>query len=281
MTSLHMNHAMRRCQRYAISSFALVVIALSPAYATQVTSGVSFAQVSFTGANGPEKYSHYGQVSIDYTMLYGGGYINIERYENGTATGWIVKNLPVVRGSVLSGFSTIFDLGTSGYQLSLSAYVNFSSTPLANDSSLKNQAPLTYELGQAEYPPADPKGPMYDVYFVKEKCDVDYTINNEDPIKDIPIKDGMFDKCFKNKLGKTIEQIYMFPNMEPDKIPKLKKEPFWGRTAVYDNKNLIFSTTKDEGTGIADNDTFRIIIKNFKPATNFSLIAAVPKTADF
>jgi len=51
-------------------------------------------------------------VSIDYTMLYGEGYINIERYENGKAAGWVVKNLPVISGVILSGFSTV--LGNPG-----------------------------------------------------------------------------------------------------------------------------------------------------------------------
>jgi hypothetical protein len=63
-------------------------VALSPVYANQPTSGVSFAQISFTGAQLPEEYSHYVQVSIDYATLYGDGYINVERYENGKAAGW-------------------------------------------------------------------------------------------------------------------------------------------------------------------------------------------------
>ena len=78
-----------------------LVITLSPAYASQVTSGVSFAQVSFTGSNPPEMYSHYGQISVDFNMLYGEGYINVERYANGKAAGWVVKNLPVISGSIL------------------------------------------------------------------------------------------------------------------------------------------------------------------------------------
>lgn len=139
-------------QRFTVLIIALLVIALSPVYAEQPTSGISFAQISFTNPEAPQKYSHYGQVSVDYSMLYGEGYVNVERYENGRAAGWVVKNLPVISGSVLPGFSTMFDLGAPGYQSSFTGYVVFSTKPLADDSSLKNQTPLTYKLGQAEYP---------------------------------------------------------------------------------------------------------------------------------
>ena len=133
----------------------LVLVLACPSHATQVTSGVSFAQISFTGSNPPEKYSHYGQISVDFNMLYGEGYINVERYENGKPAGWVVKNLPVISGSVLAGYSTTFDLGASGYQSTFSAYVDYSPTLLANDSSLKGQPAATYRLGQAEYPLID------------------------------------------------------------------------------------------------------------------------------
>ncbi len=156
MKTTKVNYAANIWQRYAVLIVTLLIIAFSPAYAEQLTSGVSFAQVSFTGSNPPEKYSHYGQISVDYTMLYGEGYVNVERYENGKAAGWVVKNLPVVSGSVLAGFSTTFDLGASGYQSSFTAYVDYSTTPLADDSSLKDGAPLTFALGQAEYPLSAP-----------------------------------------------------------------------------------------------------------------------------
>ena len=143
-------------QRNAVFVIALLVIALSPAYAEQPTSGISFSQISFTDPAAPQRYSHYGQVSMDYTLLYGDGYINVERYDSGKAAGWVVQNIPVISGSILPGFSTMFDLGASGYQSSFTAYVDFSPTPLANDSSLRNQAPLTYQLAQAEYPLSAP-----------------------------------------------------------------------------------------------------------------------------
>lgn len=161
-------------QRYAVLMVALLMIALSPAYAEQLTSGVSFAQISFTVSNPPEKYSHYGEISIDYTMLYGEGYINVERYENGQAAGWVVKNLPVVNGSILSGFSTMFDLGATGYRRSLVAYVNFSTAQLGDDSSLRNQTPLVYALGQAELqllPPAANNN-VFSVQLSSQACQV-------------------------------------------------------------------------------------------------------------
>ena len=46
----------------------------------------------------------------------------------------------------------MFDLGGAGDRSSLSAYVDFSSTPLADDSSLRHGGAITYQLGQAEYP---------------------------------------------------------------------------------------------------------------------------------
>ena len=156
MKTTKIDHGAYAWQRCSVLIVALLIIALSPAYAGQVTSGVSFAQVSFTASNSPEMYSHYGQVSIDYTALYGEGYVNVERYQDGEAAGWVVKNLPVINGSVLSGFSTMFDLGASGYQSSVSAYVEYSSAPLADDNSLKNQTPVNYPLGQAEYPVLPP-----------------------------------------------------------------------------------------------------------------------------
>lgn len=139
-------------QRYTLLLVTLLILGVSAAYGEQLTSGVTFAQVSFTAHNPPEKYSQYGQISVDYTVLRGVGYLNVERYENGIAVGWIVRNIPVIDGSVLSGFSTIFDLGNAGYRSSLSAYVDFSPAPLENDSSLRQGAPVSYQLGQAEYP---------------------------------------------------------------------------------------------------------------------------------
>ncbi len=136
----------------ALFVVALVMVMLRFAYAEQPTSGISFAQISFTSPEAPQKYSRYGQISIDYTMLYGDGYINVERYNNGQAAGWVVRNLPVTSRSLVPGYSTTFDLGASGYQQTLGAYVDFSPSPMAADSSLINQTPVTYKLGQAEYP---------------------------------------------------------------------------------------------------------------------------------
>ncbi len=175
MKTANINYANNVWHRYAVCILAFLVLALSPAYGSQVTSGVSFAQVSFTASNPPEMYSHYGQISVDFTMLYGEGYINVERYENGKAAGWVVKNLPVVSGSVLPEFSTMFDLGASGYQSTFSAYVDFSPTALANDSSLKGQAAVSYQLGQAEYSVPAPAAPSdknlyFDTANFNEEC---------------------------------------------------------------------------------------------------------------
>ncbi|MGO9516786.1 MAG: hypothetical protein ACLPND_07065 [Candidatus Korobacteraceae bacterium] len=195
---------------------------MSPAYGAQVTSGVSFAQVSFTATNPPDKYSHYGQISVDFTMLYGEGYINVERYQNGQPAGWVVKNLPVISGSVLPGFSTTLDLGLSGYQSSFSAHVDFSPSQLDDDSSLKANVPTMYLLGQAEIaalPPADDNrttnlvgeaGLVADdrttIYIRDKECPSPETLKvnpaNNDPVTNGPYKPLISPaddvRCFKN-----------------------------------------------------------------------------------
>ena len=203
MKTTKMSYVASLWQRYAVCILALLFIALSPAYASQPTAGVSFAQISFTDAKAPQKYSHYGQVSIDYTMLYGEGYINVERYENGKAADWVVKNLPVISGSVLPGYSTMFDLGASGYQSSFSAYVDFSATPLVDDTPLKGKAPVTYRLAKAEYPlqAPDPLPQLYRVKLLKDECqDTDFLITFNDLQPQTYTTEGIADTiCIDNE----------------------------------------------------------------------------------
>ncbi len=138
-------------KRYATGVILLAALALTPLYAVQQSSGVSFAQVNFTYADAPQPYSQYGQVSLDYSVLTSGGYINVERYNaDGTPAGWVVQNMPVLSAYGLPGLSSMFDLGSSGYQTSFSAYVDFSSTPLVDDSSLNHQLPTVYQLAQVQ-----------------------------------------------------------------------------------------------------------------------------------
>jgi hypothetical protein len=155
-------------QKYAILVLSLLVAALSPVYAIQPTSGASFAQISFTGAKAQQEYSPYGQVSIDYAMLYGGGYINVERYENGKAAGWVVQNLPVVNSAGQPAAATRFELGGSGRQYSFAAYVDFSPARLPDDSSLKRQVPLTYLLSQIVLPADNNPNAFEDVVCHKD-----------------------------------------------------------------------------------------------------------------
>lgn len=134
-----------------VTLLATIVMALALSAAaqemTQPTSGVTFAQVSFTD----QMYSHYGQLFIDPSTLYGDGYVNAERYENGQADGWAIRNMRVESGTERLAFSSLFDLGSTDYQGSISAYVAFSPNPLADDSSLRGQTPLTYLLRQAHH----------------------------------------------------------------------------------------------------------------------------------
>jgi hypothetical protein len=138
-------------KQWAACVVAMVTLALTPLYGVQQSSGVSFAQVSFAYTDAPEPNSQYGQASLDYSVLTSSGYINIERYNSdGTPAGWVVQNMPVLAGYGLPGLSTMFDLGSPGYQTSLSAYADFSATPLTDDSTLRNQTPTVYPLGQVQ-----------------------------------------------------------------------------------------------------------------------------------
>jgi hypothetical protein len=117
----------------------LVLTLLSTISAAEITSGVSFSQVDFTFVNAPEVNSEYGLAVVNYNQFATSGYINIE-----TAAGWVVQNLPVFHGSGLPGLSVMFDLGFSGTQTApFLADVDFSQTPLANNSSL-TAPPSTY-----------------------------------------------------------------------------------------------------------------------------------------
>jgi len=87
-------------------------------------------------------------------MFYGSGYINVERYENGQAVAWAVRNLAVGNAPSPAEVSALFDLGAADRQYSFSAYVDFSPAPLPDDSSLKGRVPMVYLLAQIA-PPAD------------------------------------------------------------------------------------------------------------------------------
>ena len=286
-----MSYGVNLRQRYAACVLVLLLFALSPAYASQLTSGVSFAQVSFTDASAPQQYSQYGQVFIDYTMLYGEGYINIERYNNGKAAGWVVRNLPVINGSVLSGYSTMFDLGASGYESSLDAYVDFSPAPLADDSSLRNQVAVTYQLGQAEYPlsapaPKDDPPVNFELRHINEKrvighdCDglTLITFTTDDVNRDGTIKT----KEFQTQLGsKTVCVQNLTRTQWKDlkfSVAEKQKKDVTGKDDIakhfFKNKpkpcvvnkqqGVDFSGTNDgDQKGIPNGTTFKVLAGNF------------------
>ncbi len=132
--------------RNAVILLLLLRFGLTLSYASQPSSGISFAQISFT--NPAQPYSQYGRVTVSKVALYGDGYINVERYESGKGVGWVVRNLPVRTDSAQSELSATFDLGGSGRQYSFTAYVDFSAAPLPDDETLKGQTPLVYVLEQ-------------------------------------------------------------------------------------------------------------------------------------
>ncbi len=133
---------------------ALLLTSLTYAHAVQPTAGVSFAQVEST--NGSQSSSSTGQVSIQPWMFYGNGYLNVERYQDGKAVAWVVRNLTIQNGATPGNTTATFDLGSSGRQYSLSVYVDFSPTPLPDDSSLRGQPPSVYLLSQLELPADNP-----------------------------------------------------------------------------------------------------------------------------
>ena len=256
-------------QRYAVLIVTLLIIAVSPVFAEQLTSGVSFSQVSFTASNPPEKYSHYAQVSVDYTMLYGEGYVNVERYENGKAAGWVVKNLPVINGSVLSGFSTMFDLGASGYQSSISAYVDFSPTPLLDDSSLRHETPAEYRLAQAELPLAGPAAPGT-VKLSGKGCKLsnaywEWTKGDFGTKKASTDGKGKLEFCAQDSTGTDwtkLKVASVIQNVQGD------DETFFAQSMVLRDKNkqpygVCFSGTNGNRPGIKNTDTFMVTITGF------------------
>lgn len=285
-TTHPVTHHTSTCLRAVMLSLALFVIAVCAAHAEQPTASVSFAQVSFTASNPPVKYSHYGQVSVDFMMLYGEGYINVERYQNGQPAGWVVKNLPVIGGSVLSGFSTMFDLGSSGYQPSFSAYVDFSPTPLADDSALKNQTPLTYQLAQAEYfvaPPNDPPGTKPQITISGGAATVDprngckqsekdaqlYTFDKDKFTKTIEV-DGKLTFCALNASGKKwtglafkgdVDQKVDVHGIDAGEYFQIKGNP------KEDHFGVAWSGVNDNHLGILNNRTFLVIIENLLGTT--------------
>jgi hypothetical protein len=276
MKRTEMSYAVRLGQQYTIYILTLLVLALSPAHAIQPTSGVSFAQVSFTDA----QYSHYGQVSLDYTMLYGEGYINVERYQDGQPTGWVVKNLPVVSGAVLSEFSTMFDLGASGYHQFFSAYVDFSATPLEDDSSLRNQAPVIYQLGKAEYPVTMPP-PAKTYNFVLQKLASDdkedpdckgrgatlITWNKDDfSEKPFQTKHGSILVCLQNLSGAPWKYLRFSVREEQKKLTGNDEPPlFEDKGALDKHQYQFYGVNGGDQKGVPYLKTVVVLIGSFDP----------------
>ena len=264
-------------QRCAGAILYLFFIWVMPVFAEQVTSGISFAQVSFTGSNPAVMYSHYGQVSVDFAMLYGEGYINIERYENGKAAGWVVRNLPIVNASTLSGFSTLFDLGTDGYRSSFSGYVDYSATPLADDNSLINRAPINYALGQFENSLNVP-AKQYDVFFEIKDCAKPTKIETLDKRYEQILTKGAADFCLLNALNeKDTDNIITQAAVRSDKPltdldpPTIAGTPFFDSFGYAGRLSVTIVFFKGGFTGIPrDNKTFILHIKDFTGAKTVS-----------
>ena len=153
------SHSVLR-SRYVPCIFIMSLSFANLARATQPVSGISFSQIRYGGT----EYSRLAQVRVAASALYGSGYLNVERYEQGTAVDWAVRNLPV-NGDIATA---MFDLGTSGQQHQVTAYVEFSPEPLYDDSSLKNQLPFVYMLSLVELPPDNNPNQFQDVACYKD-----------------------------------------------------------------------------------------------------------------
>lgn len=158
-----------------LSLLILLFAAGSPILASPLApgQGVTFQQVGFdyTGLS-TVPFSQYGQMFANYSTLagagFGSGYINVV-----TAAGWAVQNLPVAAASGYAGLSVMFDLGASANgvsQTGISAYVDFSATPLSsapagspqsfnNANGSFNTSLMTNAQGDGANRPANPGAP--------------------------------------------------------------------------------------------------------------------------
>lgn len=155
--------------KLTVSTAATIMLCFalsSETLASPLTSGVSFSQVDFTYPGATELNSPYGQVFLDYSQIPVSGYVNVV-----TSQGWVVQNIPVFPSSGLPGLSMMFDLGFSGPQTApFQAYVDYSPTPLANDSTLTGSFQSFGILSHVENnaqdgagtmaPPGNPAGKM-------------------------------------------------------------------------------------------------------------------------
>jgi hypothetical protein len=93
------SHPIRRYQR-VLGLFIMALFAMNTVRASQPASGISFSQIRY----GVAGYSRLVQVSVGPGALYGSGYLNVERYEQGRAVDWVVRNLPVNGGAAVGDF---------------------------------------------------------------------------------------------------------------------------------------------------------------------------------
>ena len=79
----------------------------------------------------------------------------------------------------------ICDLGASGQQYRVTAYVEFSPAPLHDDSSLKKQLPFIYMLSLIDLPPDNNPNQFQDVACYKQASVVDVQVLLDTGLPDI------------------------------------------------------------------------------------------------
>ncbi|ACB75099.1 hypothetical protein Oter_1815 [Opitutus terrae PB90-1] len=112
--------------------------------------GLQFSQLDLTFTGAAQSNSSYGLAAVDIAALttatgLSSGYLNIS-----SASGWVVRNMPVESNSGLTGLSTMFDLGNApGTRVAnLELHADLSATPLASFSGGSN---TTFALTSLTY----------------------------------------------------------------------------------------------------------------------------------
>lgn len=153
----------RCCATCVVIGFALS-FTCGRALAVQVTSGVSFYQVNYEWDAAFETNSDTGQVEMDQSDLLSAtgiaaGYLNVV-----TTDGWVLQNVPVFNSSDVAS-NMLLTTDDDIDQTSLTAYVDYSATPL---TAAPSGTASVWSVGNVDYegegdgiggPAGDPASP--------------------------------------------------------------------------------------------------------------------------
>lgn len=149
-----MSSAPRPCVKGLILAIVLVLAWTGAAFAQPINpSAVTIDQIDFR--DGPN--SVVGEITIDYALAGGSGFVNVLNPAVPSDSGWLVRNLPVFAPSTgydHSSITTHMDLtqfaGTNGVDVtSASLTVDYSPSPSATRSQVESHgaSPQTFPVG--------------------------------------------------------------------------------------------------------------------------------------